>query len=404
MTEAEPAADNLTAEVPARLVVGFVRQLRGAGVAVPGGAATSYARALAAVGLRRRVDVYWAGRATLVHQLDDVAAYDAVFERFWVAGRLRDTVPTPGNSGADDEGPGPAAVPGPSDGGDGGMGTAHDRDAGGPAAHDGALGTDGDDRLVAVGSYTSLEVLRTKDFAACTEGELERLHRLLGTLRFTGARRTSRRRRPARRGDRLDLRLTVRGALRTEGEALRRAWSATTTRPRRLVFVCDVSGSMAPYARAMLHFGHAAVACHRPVEVFTVGTRLTRVTSSLAHRDPDVALARASSAVPDWSGGTRLGDALSELVQDFGSGASLRGAVVVVLSDGWDCGDTTVMARSMQRLHLLAHRVVWVNPWKASPGFAPVARGMAAALPHVDELVEGHSFDSLDALAGTVLR
>ncbi len=405
MTRAEVTAE-VTAEVPARMAVAFVGRLRGAGVAVPGGASTEYALALAAVGLHRRDHVYWAGRATLVRRPDDIAAYDAAFDDFWRAGAERTGAPEPPAAqpaGPDPDGPALDPAGSTPSGAAGGRRREAPGPAGGPGDDEGPAAA-GAEQLVALARYTPLEVLRAKDFAACTEEELDRVHRLLASLRFAGVRRPCRRRRPARRGDRVDLRRTVRNALGTEGEALRRSWSATGTRPRRLVFVCDVSGSMAPYARAMLHFVHAAEACHPLVEAFTIGTRLTRVTAALAHRDPDTALERAAGDVRDWSGGTRLGPSLAELVERHGSGAMLRGAVVVVLSDGWDRGDTAVLADAMRRLHLLAHRLVWVNPWKASPGFAPVARGMAAALPYVDELVEGHSFSSLETLAGTVLR
>jgi uncharacterized protein len=161
---------------------------------------------------------------------------------------------------------------------------------------------------------------------------------------------------------------------------------------------------MEPYTRALLRFLHAAVAGRSRVEAFALGTRLTRLTRELSSRDPDAALRKASTAVADWSGGTRLGEAIKAFNDGWGVRGMARGAVVVVLSDGWDRGDTTVLASEMQRLRRVAHRVVWVNPLKASPGYTPVAKGMAAALPFVDELVEGHSLASLQALATVVSR
>jgi uncharacterized protein len=195
----------------------------------------------------------------------------------------------------------------------------------------------------------------------------------------------------------------VRAALRTDGEAVRRHHRAPGARPRRVVLLCDVSGSMEPYARALLRFLQVAAAGRRtPVEAFTLGTRLTRVTKELSDRDPDAALARAAAAVEDWSGGTRLGDSLRRFNDEWGVRGMARGAVVVVLSDGWDRGDPVELGDEMARLARVAHRVVWVNPLKASPGYQPLARGMAAALPHVDEFVEGHSLDALEDLARIV--
>jgi uncharacterized protein with von Willebrand factor type A (vWA) domain len=170
------------------------------------------------------------------------------------------------------------------------------------------------------------------------------------------------------------------------------------------VLLCDVSGSMEPYARALMRFLHTAVVGRSRVEAFALGTRLTRITRELSSRDPDAALAAAGQRVLDWSGGTRLGDGLREFNDSWGQRGMARGAVVVILSDGWDRGDPDHLAEQMARLGRLAFRVVWVNPLKASPGFAPLARGMAAALPHVDEFVEGHSLASLEELAEVISR
>ncbi|HEX7133586.1 MAG TPA: VWA domain-containing protein, partial [Iamia sp.] len=229
----------------------------------------------------------------------------------------------------------------------------------------------------------------------------EQLHRAISALRVGVATRRSRRRRRAARGDELDLRRTVHAALATGGEPLRLHRRAPTERPRRLVLLLDVSGSMEPYARALVRFAHAAVTSRGAgrVEAFTLGTRLTRITRALATRDPDEALARTSADVADWSGGTRLGDALRDFVDRWGARGMARGAVVVVLSDGWDRGDPDVVAEAMARLHRVAHQVVWVNPLSAVPGYEPLVRGMAAALPHVDVFVPGASLSDLEHLA-----
>ncbi|WP_320782333.1 vWA domain-containing protein, partial [Streptomyces sp. CRN 30] len=199
----------------------------------------------------------------------------------------------------------------------------------------------------------------------------------------------------------VDPRRTVRRLLRQGGEPVRLRHRARTVRPRRLVLLVDISGSMAPYADALLRFAHAA-ARSTPAEVFTVGTRLTRVTRQLTHRDADRALAAVWAAVPDWRGGTRLGPLLREFLDRWGQRGTARGAVVVLLSDGWERGDPELLAAQMLRLRRLAHRVVWANPLKARPGYAPLAAGMAAALPHLDAFVSGHSLSALEHLAAEI--
>ncbi len=366
-------------EQPERLAVGFARLLRHAGVAVPGGAPASYAEALAAVGLEDEGPVYWAGRATLVRRPEDVPAYDACFQAYWRGGvtvglRAAPAPETVAIATDDPEHEGGAEEP-----------------AGGPEA------------TVLHLRYSPTEVLREKDFAECTPEELAEAQRMMAALRLGGARRRTRRRRRApRRGTWPDLGRTVRHALRTGGEPVHRHWHVPGDRPRRVVFLCDVSGSMAPYARALLRFLHVTVAGRPGVEAFTIGTRLTRVTRALSARDPDAAMRQAALAVPDWSGGTRLGEALRQFNDRWGTGGMARGAVVVVLSDGWDRGDPAVLGEEMARMARVAHRVVWVNPLKATPGYAPLVRGMAAALPYVDEFMEGHSLASLEALAAVL--
>ena len=361
---------------PARLPVAFVRVLRAAGLTVPGGAPIRFAQALAAVGVDQERAVYWSGRATLVRRPEDVEVYDAAFRAFfrgetW-AGRRPAEVETVTLAHDDVEAEGKLPDPGPEE----------------------------HSEQVRELRYSATEVLRRKDFAQCSAEELAEAQRLMDRVRVEGPRRATRRRRPAsRRGDWPDLRRTVRGALRTGGEPLRRRWLESGERPRRIVFLCDVSGSMASYARMLLRFLHVEVAGRPRVEAFTIGTRLTRVTRALSAHDPDAAMNAAGRVVPDWSGGTRLGDALAEFNDRWGVRGLARGAVVVVLSDGWDRGEPAVLGSEMARLARVAHRIVWVNPLKASPGYAPLVRGMSAALPYVDDFVEGHSVESLESLA-----
>jgi uncharacterized protein with von Willebrand factor type A (vWA) domain len=367
----------------AAVPVALARALRRAGLRVPTDTTVLLARALAEVGMGRPEGVYWAGRATVVRRPEDIPTYDRVFAAFFGAG--------------------PVAVPGSVT-----QRVELQLDAGGDGPEEtGPEGEDDPPGEVRAVRWSPTEVLRHKDLATCTPDERDEAHRLMADLRVHAALRRSRRRRPHPHGrGRPDVRRTVRRAMRTGGEVLRPATTRPGRRPRRLVLLLDVSGSMEPYARALARFAHAAVVARRQgqVEVFALGTRVTRITRELSTHDPDQALARASVAVADWAGGTRLGTGLRAFNDRWGARGVARGAVVVVLSDGWDRGDPAVLGDEMARLHRVAHRVVWVNPLKASPGYAPLARGMAAALSHVDEFVEGHSVASLEALAEVVGR
>src|SRR5713101_1525470 len=335
------------------MAVGFCRLLRGAGLDVPLGCVTAFANALGAVGLAQRSSVYWAGRATLVRRPEDIGVYDRVFSAFWLdrpeglvsEGATSDEVVL----GLDVEDLPP---------------DSQDRDE-----------TDDDDGSVLAVRYSPTEVLRHKDFAAFTHDEFAEARRLMADLRLAGELRRSRRLKATRRDSgRPDLRRTVRRALRSGGEPMRRAWLVQAERPRRIVLLCDVSGSMEPYARALLRFLHAAVTARGAgrVEAFALGTRLTRITRELSWRDPDAALADAARAVVDWSGGTRLGEGLRAFNDRWGVKGMARGAVVVILSDGWDRGEPDQLAGEMARLGRVAHRIVWVNPLKAHPGYAPL--------------------------------
>jgi uncharacterized protein with von Willebrand factor type A (vWA) domain len=321
--------------------------------------------------------VYWAGRITLVSRPEEIETYDRAFELFWDRGasakvrptsKVRLSIPQPEKS-----------VMPPKK-------TAEEDERGEEAV-----------KL----RYSPVEVLRTKDFALYSPEEFAELQRLLADLRLSGALRRSRRLEPAHRG-RHDPRRTLRSALRTGGEALRHRFRKARVQPRKVVLLCDVSGSMAPYSRALLRFLHAGVVSGARLEAFSMGTRLTRITRELATRDPDQALRQAVGAVKDISGGTRLGDTMREFVDRWGQRGMARGAVVVILSDGWDRGDVDVLAEQMQRVGRLAYRVIWVNPLKSAPGYQPLAAGMAAALPHVDIFLSGHNFESLQELAGAI--
>jgi uncharacterized protein with von Willebrand factor type A (vWA) domain len=366
------------ATTPEAMAVAFARVLRGADLAVPVSAVVSFAEALGAVGLDHRDAVYWAGRSTLVHRPEDHALFDRAFRVFWdgVTGGLPEDEAEPETI--------TIAVDSDDDPADG------DDPESAPPSEDPSLEL----------RFSMTEVLRRKDFAAYDDAELAEAHRLMARLRFAGSPRRSLRMSPTtHRTARPDLRRTVRAALRTEGEPIRRHFRTPATRYRRVVLLLDVSGSMEPYARALLRFVQAAVAGRRRIEAFALGTRLTRITRELGSRDPDEALRKAAERVVDWSGGTRLGDGLRRFNEQWGVRGMARGAVVVILSDGWDRGDPAELAEAMQRLARVAHRIVWVNPLKVTPGYAPLARGMAAALPYVDRFVEGHSLAAMEQLA-----
>jgi uncharacterized protein len=248
-------------------------------------------------------------------------------------------------------------------------------------------------------AWSEIELLRTKDFARYTDAEVMAAKEMIARLARRGPTRISRRTRPSRRrGHEPDLRQVVRASLRTGGEPVHRRWRTPSRRPRQLVLVCDVSGSMAPYARMLLQYMHACVAARRRVEAFAFGTRLTRITNELTGRDHDRALERAAAVVTDFSGGTRIGAALAELNRVHGRRLG-RGAVVVILSDGWDRGDPGVLEAEMARLRRTAYRLVWLNPLAAHPDYEPLTRGMRAAVPHTDQLLAGNSLASLEHLA-----
>jgi uncharacterized protein with von Willebrand factor type A (vWA) domain len=258
---------------------------------------------------------------------------------------------------------------------------------------------DVEEREAVPAAWSDVELLRHKDFASYSDLEMAVARELIARLARRAPTRLSRRTRPSRRrGHTPDLRRMVRGSLRTAGEPIDRVWRAPSRRPRPMVLVLDVSGSMTPYARMLLQYLHASVAARRRVEAFAFGTRLTRITHELGGRDHDRALERAAEAVTDFSGGTRIGGALAALNRDHGRRVG-RGAVVVILSDGWDRGDPEVLGREMARLRRSAHRLVWLNPLAAHPEFAPLTRGMRAAIPHTDELLAGNSLASLEQLA-----
>lgn len=366
-----------------------MRVLRAAGLPVSAGHTLLFADAVAAVGITNGADVYWAARATLCRRPEDVDRFDACFAAWFANGPAG--FEAGARAGAADPLHAVIAFDTP---------TAGDTDL--PEPDDGPEETDEDHVPVLAVRFSRAETLRTRDFAAYTAADHHDARRALAHLRVVGERRGSRRLVATRARRRPDVRRTVRGAMRTHGEPITRRSRTPRTRARRLVLLCDVSGSMEPYSRVIVRFLHSAVVARTEVEAFALGTRLTRITKELTNRDPDAAIAAAARRVTDWSGGTRLGATLRAFNDGWGMRGTARGAVVVIISDGWDRGEPEVLAAQMERLHRAAHRIIWVNPLKASPGYAPVAAGMAAALPFVDDFVEGHSLASLSELVAVI--
>jgi len=359
-------------------MVGFGRVLREAGLEVGPGRIQDALRGLDVVGLRRRDDVYHTLRCTLVARREELEAFDAAFAAYWERGAA---TPAP-EIGLDVPRIEPPAAP-----------PALARDEGG--------GSDegGEDPTMLLAASPD-ERLRRRDFADMTVFELRRLRRLMERLPEVSPMRRSRRLRASAGADEVfDARRTLRQAMRTQGLPLDQAFRTRKQVPRKLVFLCDVSGSMEPYARAMVMFMQAITAAGRQVEVFAFGTRITRLTAHLRKLDPARSLATAGSLMPDWGGGTRIGESLKQYNDTWGRRGLTRGAVVVIVSDGWERGGLELLDAELARIARQAHRVVWVNPLKGHAGFAPLAGGMRIALKHSDAFVEGHNLVALEALA-----
>jgi uncharacterized protein len=360
-----------------RTLTGFARAVRASGVPVTTDRTQAFLKAASVVGVLERSGVYWAGRATLCSEPDHFELYDKVFTS-WFSGRW--PRPVPPRAGAP-----PRALPPLQDVDGGGRGEQQDRDT----------------ELIRARA-SDVDVLRHRDIADLTPAERLLLAELFARIRPVPPRRRAVRRARWHSGD-LDARRVLREQLKRAGEPGRLTYRRHLSRPRRVVLVVDVSGSMSPYADALLRLAHVWVrSAPRSTEVFTVGTRLTRVTRVLRQRDPDKALKGAGEQVPDWSGGTRLGEMLRAFLDRWGQRGLARGAVVVLFSDGWERGDPVLLGEQMARLRRLAHRVVWVNPHRGKAGYRPVQGGIAAALPFIDDFLAGHSLATFGELTKVV--
>jgi uncharacterized protein with von Willebrand factor type A (vWA) domain len=360
------------------VLVAFADQLRGAGLAVGSGDVLTYSAAMARLDPTDLLDLYWAGRTTMVTRREHIPVYDRVFKRFFLD--EGDVLPEPlrltVHATADVQS---VLVV--------------------PATEPGADGQD--EQQAQLGLVASdAEVLRNKAFAACSPEELASLRRIIARIRLAPPRRKTRRTAAARRGRVPDPRRAVRETMRTHGEPSRLFWRRRRLRLRPLILILDVSGSMADYSRSLLQFAYSARRATARVEAFCFGTRLTRITRALERHRVDDAMEQAAKAVFDWEGGTRIGDSLDSFLRNWGRRGVCRGGIVVICSDVLDRGDPQVLATAMERLTRLSHRVVWMNPHRGdNRNFRPNTLGMMVAAPHVDLLLSGHNLQSLEAFA-----
>jgi uncharacterized protein with von Willebrand factor type A (vWA) domain len=390
--------ETITLDLPS-LATGLSRRLHDCGLPITPGRTADFARALTLVRPIVRRRLYWTARAVFVTDPAQVEAFDEVFSSvFGTRTRGEDFEPEHAQTVASPPDDRPAsehkaaseesAVQRPqwsstSSG-------EHDEDE------------EGDEVDVPLALASDEELLGRKSFDALEPHELAQLYRLMSRLELATPQRRTRRYERARHGERIDMRRTLRASLRTGGVPIRLARRHRRITPRRLVLLCDISGSMEPYARAYLQFLTCAAAAGPNAEAFVFATRLTRLTRALRSRSPERAIQRAAAAAPDWSSGTRIGDALKEFNDRHGRRGMARGAVIVILSDGWERGDPKLVGREMERLARLAHRIVWVNPRVSAGAFSVQSGGMVAALPHCDALVSGHSFQALGEVAEAI--
>jgi uncharacterized protein len=360
------------------LLVDFAHDLRAAGLPVGSGDILTYCAAMAPLDPTDMMDLYWAGRTTLVTRRDNIAVYDRVFRRFFL------------DEGEDLPEPLKLTI------------RAHAETQSVLQVPATEPGQDGRDETEARLGLVASDVagLTSKSFAACTPEELAALRRIMTRIRLQPPSRRTRRTISARSGRAPDLRRTVRETMRMHGEPAELFWRRRRLRLRPLILMLDVSGSMADYSRNLLQFAYSARRASARVEVFCFGTRLTRITKALERRRADDALDEAAKSVFDWEGGTRIGESLDAFVRDWGRRGLCRGGIVVICSDGLDRGDPDVLASAMERLARLSHRVVWMNPHKGNNlDFAPSTLGMMVAAPHIDLLASGHDLASLEELA-----
>jgi uncharacterized protein with von Willebrand factor type A (vWA) domain len=392
--------EDLDLDLPA-VVGAFSQRLHDAGMPVTPSQTQQYARALKLTKPESRRRLYWTTRGVFVTGFIQVPTFDRVFREVFGSSAKADFDDSevelepapPKDSEETPETEIDSEIP-------------QDESSGGSdLTQSGGTGEDDDEAEeieIPILSASEEEELSEKHFSALQAHELAALYRLMVRLDLATPVRRTRRKQRGRHGEHMDMRRTLRNSLRTGGDPIKLARRRRRVHKRRLVLLCDISGSMEPYARAYLQFLHCARASGPDHEAFVFATRLTRLTKQLAGRNPQRAIRRATEAVDDWSSGTRIGDALKAFNDRYGRRGMARGAVIVILSDGWERGDPEVVGREMERLARLAYRIVWVNPRVSAPGFAPKAGGLVAALPYCNALVSGHNLKALDEVADAI--
>jgi uncharacterized protein len=376
---ADPSTTNTSNDPFTSVLVGFAHELRRAGLTVGTGDVLTYFAAMTPLDPTDLIDLYWAGKTTLISRHEDNIVYDQVFRKYFLGedAPARTQLMLTAESVAEAE----AALVMPST----------------------EPGTEDSDEEPKLGWMASgVDALKHRSFPACTPDELAALRRIMTRMRLTPPRRRTRRTKPAQKGVAPDMRATIRESMRMHGEPPGQLFfQKRKAKLRPLILILDVSGSMADYSRHLLQFAHTARHAAAKVEVFCFGTRLTRITRELAQQKVDNALDEAARAVNDWDGGTRIGQSLDTFVRKWGREGLCRGGVVVICSDGLDRGDPEVLAMAMERLGRLCYRLVWLNPHKGdNPDFRPSTLGMMVAAPHIDLLLSGHDLASLEELAG----
>jgi len=384
----------------AGIAAAFGHRLHESGVPVTPQQSARFASAVVIAQPKKIDELYWLGRVTLLTGHDQVGTYDRVFRHIFQG--LIDIAEMGGRQSELS-----TSMTGPD--GDRQQNAQQDIRESPSAPRGSSASPEGrssgaDDGVVppqVLAAMSSDERLSDMDFSRCTPDELALIRRLVEQLPLVPPMREARRTRRHRRGRRLDVRATLRRAHRTAGDPVALVMRTRAEQPRRVVLLADVSGSMEPYARVYLHLMRGAVqALH--AEAFVFATRLTRLTRTLAQQHPDVAYRKATQAAPDWSGGTRIGRTLMEFLDVYGRRGTARGAVVVIVSDGWETDDPTILREAMARLSRLAHHVIWVNPRKAASDYQPLVGGMQAALPYVDTFVSGHSVRALEEVMSAI--
>jgi len=383
-----------------RHLLTFGRVLRSYGVPVVPAKLIDLSQAVQFIDVTDREQFYYAARTTLVTHRDDLPRFDAAFEHFWLRYvRLPGPPQLPQQPTQQEERKDAATQPPRRDPILRQVEELQEQDSG---RDDAEKGTKPEPENLL--SYSAAETLRQKDFARYEPHEIEQARRLLQMLRWSIAERRSRRLIPARRGRYLDMRRSVRHSLRHGGEVLRWRHKQAKTKPRPLVLLCDISGSMDRYARLLLHFIHTVRQGLENVEAFTFATRLTRITPLLRTRQVNEAIERVSREVKDWAGGTRIGQALQTFNVHWARRVMGHGAIVLIISDGWDRGDVELLRREMAHLQRMSHRLIWLNPLLGSPTYQPLTKGMVAALPYVDDFLPVHNLESLERLAEELRR